>query len=107
MSNDFSWMEKSKSYIRYSTDAPIEFSEVIPIQTLGFALGPDVVNRIQPKALYHNSYSAFVGESTLARKDTVQELLGETIVPLEYHLPKAGSPEAFLEEMSEHLLLGD
>ena len=73
-------MEKSKSYIRYSTDAPIEFGEVMAIQKLGFALGPDVVNRIQPKALYHNSYSDFVGPSTLARKDTVQELLGETII---------------------------
>jgi hypothetical protein len=95
-------MEKSKSYIRYSTDAPIEFGEVMAIQTLGFALGPDVVNRIQPKALYHNSYSVFVGQSTFARKDTVQELLGETIVPIECHLPKSGSPEAFLEEMCEH-----
>ena len=52
--------------------------------------------------MYHNSYSAFVGPSTLARKDTVQEQVGETIVPLEYHLPKSGSPEAFLEELSEH-----
>jgi len=102
MSNDFSWEEKSKSYIRYSTDAPIEFSEVMALQTLGFALGPDVVNRIKPNAVYHNSYSAFVGPSTWARKDTVQELLGETIVPIEYHMPKGGSSEAFLEELSEH-----
>jgi hypothetical protein len=97
-----SWMGMAKTYAQYSTDAPIEFTEVMTLQDIGFALGPDIVHRIQPDEIYHNVYSAFVGPSTKSRKDTVQRLMGENIVPQEYHLPKAGSPEAFLEELSEH-----
>lgn len=101
LAQNVSFLGTAKKYAKYSTDAPIEFTEVTALQVLGLALGPGVVCRIQPKAVYHNMYIALVGQSTLTRKDTIQEIVGEDIVPCSMKLPKGGSPEGFLEALAD------
>jgi len=106
LSSSFAFVELAKQYANYCTDAPLEYTEVLAIQILGFALGRDIIHKIQPKELYHNSYSVFLGESTLARKDTVQSLIGIDLVPVEYHLATSGSPEGFLEDVVDKAGVG-
>jgi uncharacterized protein DUF3987 len=101
MALSVSFLGIAKKYAKYTTDAPMEFTEITALQDLGLALGPDVVCRIQPKAVHHNMYVALMGQSTLARKNTVQENIGEDIVPSNMRLPKGGSPEGFLEALDD------
>jgi len=101
LSDSFAFVELAKQYANYSTDAPLEYTEVMAIQILGFALGRDVVHKIQPKEVHHNSYSVFLGESTLARKDTIQSLIGIDMIPVEYQVTNSGSPEGFLEDLAD------
>lgn len=100
--DDMSFIGLGLKYGNFCSDMPREFSEIMLIQDIGFALGHEVVNRIMPGEVYHNSYVAFIGQSRKSRKNTAQKLLGIRIIPQEWHLPSEGSPEGFLEELSEH-----
>lgn len=97
----YSFVDIAKIYVRESSDAPIEYAEATAIQIMGFALGSGVVHRITPYDLYHNSYMNLLGPTSISRKNTVQKLLWEKIVPYLCMLPKAGSPQALLEALSE------
>jgi hypothetical protein len=95
-----SFIEFYKQYARYSTDAPEQYAEIIAIQLLGHAMGYKPINLIQPTAVRHNSYVLLVGESTISRKTTSQEL-GKDIYPYDRCLPTELSPEQLVVEMSE------
>lgn len=97
---DLTFVEQMKRYHKLSTDAPVEYSEVLAIQLLGHAMGPKPINLIQPKAVHHNVYTLFDGKSTISRKDTSQEL-GMDIYPYERALPRETSPEHFVVKMSK------
>lgn len=99
---DVSFIGLGLKYGNFRSDMPKEFVEIMLLQDIGFALGPDVVNRIQPGELFHNSYSSFVGPSRKSRKNTAQKYIGSQIVPRKFHMPQGGSPQAFMEELSEH-----
>jgi hypothetical protein len=97
--NSMSFVDLAKDYARYSTDAPTNYAEVTAVQVLGHCLGHDVIHRIQPHAIYHNFYVLLIGDSTLSRKTTTQ-MLFKQILPKRLWLPNEGSPEAFLEILS-------
>jgi len=50
--------------------------------------------------VHHNSYTLFVGKSTITRKDTSQQL-GKNVYPYERSLPRETSPEQFVVDMAE------
>ena len=96
----FSFVDQMTQFHRLSTDAPSNFCEVLGIQLLGHAMGYEPVNLIQPDAVRHNSYSLFVGESTITRKSTTQSF-GQKIYPSSRCAPQESSPEQFIVELSE------
>ena len=101
MTNNFyGFVERGKNYYSYSTDAPSQFGEILSIQLLGHAMGYDAVHAIRPRAVHHNLYITLVGESTLSRKSTSQDL-GRDLYPLERTLPEESSPEQFVVDLSE------
>ena len=101
LAEKMSFVNLAKSYYRYRTDAPVNYGEITSIQILGHAIGREPINMIQPYAVHHNMYVLLDGESTYCRKSTAQEL-GKMIYPQGRTLPNdLGSPESFLEQLSE------
>src|SRR5208283_3633768 len=98
--NDMGFIEMAKMFAQFSTDAPLNYSEITAIQMLGHALGRDVVHKIQPDAEYHNSYVGLIGDSTWTRKSTVQRLSKKVYPKDRCTTNQLGSPEGFTIELS-------
>ena len=89
-----------KLYYKLHTDAPQNYVEIVAIQLLGHAMGYDSIHLIQPEGVRHNIYISLIGQSTLPRKSTVQQM-AKGLYPHEKLLPQEFSPEKFIEELSE------
>jgi len=96
-----SFVEQTRMYYNYSTDAPEQYGWWLAVQLLGHALGYNTIHLIQPGEVRHNLYLVLIGSSTLARKSTSQSL-AKKVYPYSYALPKESSPEQFVVEMSEN-----
>jgi len=98
---DYSFLTLFKDYFRYSTDAPIEFADILGVQILGHAMGYDSINMIQPKAVHHNMYTLLIGKSTLSRKTTSQDLAKTVYEKFGKNAADESSPERFVTDLAE------
>lgn len=98
--NYYGFVERSQDYYKKSTDARIQYGRAISIQLLGHTLGWETVNLIQPKAVHHNCNVVLIGESTISRKSTVQEL-GQDVFPEERMMLSEPTPERFVGELAK------
>jgi len=98
---DYSFLNTFKRYFRYSTDSPIEYSDILSVQVLGHVMGYDSVNYIQPRSVHHNMYSLLVGLSTLTRKTTAQGLAIDTYNE-ERLASTESTPERLITDLSEN-----
>lgn len=95
----FSYLDIYEAYHRYSTDAPLRYGKLIGIQLLGHAMGYEPLHLIQPGAIRHNIYLTLIGESTISRKTTAQNL-GRKVYDYTRILAEETSPEKLIELMS-------
>jgi hypothetical protein len=100
MTGNITFVDRAKMFINFASDACPVFAEFTAIQILGFALGHEPINLLQPGEVYHNSYILLKGKSTKTRKTTTQTKF-KSILPEEFELPKEGSYEALAEVMSD------
>lgn len=97
---DFPFIQTYIDYHRESTDAPIKYAKLLGAQLLGHAMGRDSIHLIQPKPVHHNLFLTLIGDSTLTRKDTSQDL-AKGVYPTELSLPQEFTPEQFEKELEE------
>ncbi len=96
-----SHIEVTKRYWDCKTDAPTNYGVGMAYFGIGHLLGHDVVNLIQPKAVYHRMYMAHIGQSTTTRKSTSQDMGLELIPPDRLTDNDVASQERLVEIMSK------
>jgi hypothetical protein len=91
----------TKLYWDYKTDAPANYGVGMAYFAIGHLLGHDVINLIQPSAVYHRMQMLLLGSSTTARKSTSQDMGLELIPPDRLTDNDVASPERLVEIMSK------
>ena len=89
-----------EQYQNLRTASPPVFGKHLAIQCLGHSLGRDSINKIQPRAIRHNTNLVLLGPSGRSMKTTAQEEIMLPLYPQEHKGPSHFSPEGLLTSLS-------
>lgn len=97
---DNSFLNQCVRYVAMRTGASPRYAYWIFAMVLGHIMGWRSWNDIDPDGMRHNMYIILVGESTVTKKTTVENLAKKTH-PKERNAPKEFSPEKFVQNLQE------
>ena len=94
------YLNRILEYCRMISDHDDMYTVIEALQLFGVILGKKSFINIMPKCKRFNLYAVLVGESYLARKNTVQDIFKE-FYPYDLILPNESSAEKFLSNLSK------